>query len=178
MTTNDIYIVDLFETIVANTATGLNTDVFYQYGNPLEIVENLQRISNATGFQDKKYPLIALFQDFDEGKGKRLDVCSEVNLHIIIATLTDQTLLAKDRYIASFKPILYPVYDEFLIQIKKSGFFIVSDERLIPHTKTDRLYWGRNGLFGQNNNLFNDYIDCIEITNLNLKIKSFNCKKL
>lgn len=169
-----VYIVDLFKTIVERTATSTGMTCHYEHGHPLEIVDTLKEMTQNPDASALKYPLIALFQDFDEDKG--LDGTeSKVKLHLIIATLTDKMLKAPERYTVSFKPILYPVYVEFMKQIGKSHFFREENPDRILHTKTDRLYWGRNGLFGQNTNVFDDYIDCIEIQNLQLNVKQNLC---
>jgi hypothetical protein len=38
-----------------------------------------------------------------------------------------------------------------------------------PHTKTDRYFWGADD---DTKNVFNDFIDAIEIENLELKVKN------
>ncbi|PKN16511.1 MAG: hypothetical protein CVU66_00745 [Deltaproteobacteria bacterium HGW-Deltaproteobacteria-23] len=169
--------VDLFRTIVERTsakvqhdyaATGLKC--FYQHGHPLEIVESLQEMTLNPKSSETKYPLIALFQDFTEKKGLN-NSDGELKLNLIIANLTSPQLKAPDRYAQNFKPILIPIYDEFLKQIAKSRYFREDNPIKLLHTKIDRLYWGRSGLFGNQKNLFNDYIDCIEIVDLQLNLK-------
>jgi len=123
---------------------------------------------------DRKYPLIALFTDFDQEKNNETaGYYCNANFHLIIANITtNKENNAEERLTQNFRPILEPIYLEFMKQIKLSGFFICGYE--IPHTKTDRYYWGKNGLFGQEGNIFSDYIDAIEITNLKLKVKKIN----
>jgi hypothetical protein len=41
---------------------------------------------------------------------------------------------------------------------------------LFEHQKYDRLYWGKQGLYGNSGNIFNDFIDAIEINELKFEI--------
>lgn len=169
-----IVVVDLFRTIVERTSAALTVaeglTCYYQHGHPLEIVESLQEMTKNPDASETKYPLIALFQDFPEKKGTN-NSDAELKLNLIIANLTQPQLKAPDRYVQNFKPILIPIYYEFLKQIAKSGYFREDNSIKLLHTKIDRLYWGRSGLFGNQKNLFNDYIDCIEIVDLQLNLK-------
>lgn len=171
-----IVLVDIFEAIVQKVSDKIGY-VAYQHGHLLEIVNNLTEMTQTPDTSQLKYPLVALLQDFDEEKGKGEGTDSSVKLWLIIATLTDNSLKAPERYQQSFKPVLYPIYEELLKQIGKSGFFKETNPDLIKHIKTDRLFWGRNGLLGKQSNVFNDFIDCIEIRDLKLSVKQSNyCK--
>lgn len=168
-------IVDKIGLIVINTAKALYTDaaaINYMHGHPLEITWSLTKMTQNPTASAGKYPLIALFQDFEEvmdGDFLRL------RLNLIIATLTEKTLLSSERYARSFIPTLYPIYDRFIYDLSRSGFFQESSVRDIKHTKIDRLFWGRNGLYGNEGNVFNDFIDCIELKDLKLSYKLKKC---
>lgn len=148
--------------------------VHYEHGHPLEIVETLKQKDKSQTYRFQKYPLIALFQDFAEVKGP-IGFEREVNLHLIIAKGTKSEYKAKDRYEHNFKPFLYPVYESFLEEINREKRFQTYGSNRIEHTKWDRLFWGRNGLFGNQSNVFNDFLDVIEIKNLKLKINLETC---
>jgi hypothetical protein len=45
----------------------------------------------------------------------------------------------------------------------------------MKHDMIERFYWGREGIYNNAGNVFNDYIDAIEIRNLDLKINVPNC---
>ena len=168
------YIVDLFDELAKLTAHESEKNLYYQYGHPQEIIESIQEMSKSRKIEGRRFPLLALFQDFDETKGERADVQSSVSLHIVIATSTGPQLKAKQRYEKTFRPVLYPIYEALIKMIQSCGYFINVQE-LVPHTKTDRLYWGKNGLYKLENNVFNDFIDAIEITNLRLQTKQNIC---
>ena len=152
----------------------LITGVHYQHGHPKEIIENIAELGKTPSKKTSRFPMIALFQDFPEdmlGNGFYADI----NLHIIIARATVPTYKADKRYDVNFKPILYPVYEEFIEQLKLSRRFDIPKGDNFSHTKIDRLYWGREGLFGNDKNIMDDYIDCIEIRDLKLRVKLEKC---
>jgi len=111
--------------------------------------------------------------------GKNQAVPSAVDdLNIIIAVNTSPDYTSENRYDNSFRTTLYPLYDLLIKHIVKSKWFINVDPGLVPHNKIDRLYWGRNGLYNNESNVFNDYIDAIEIQNLSLELRlKQNCIK-
>lgn len=144
------------------------TGVHYQYGHPLEIIETLKQLDEAKDYKFRRYPFVGLFQDFPEDVGE-VGFNSEPTLHLIIARFTQPTYKAAKRYELNFKPVLYPIYLEFLEQLNFSKAFQHYAPNEIPHIKIDRLYWGREGLYKNEGNVFNDFLDCIEIRNLKLK---------
>jgi len=171
-------VVDIIKNIVSATSLAMYgnapgaTVINYMHGHPREITESLQEMTKNPTASAGKYPVIALFQDFDEnvdGDFVRL------KLNMIIGTLTDPKYKAAERYTVNFTPTLYPIYELLLNKLSRSGYFAEASERDVKHTKIDRLYWGRNGLYGNEGNIFNDYIDCIELRDLKLNLKLKNC---
>lgn len=139
---------------------------FYMHGHPLEIVRILSEMTANGQLKFKKFPAICLFQDFDEddnGEG------IEADLNILIIEETKPSFEASERYQNSFTPVLYPLFDLFLSEYKKMPGIQLSPAN-ISYTKTDRLYWGRTGLYGNSGNIANDFIDAIEINNLSFRM--------
>ena len=179
MSKKPLYIVDLIGDIITNVSSDVLAElqavdqniqaVNYFYGHPKEITETLAQFDQSDTLWAKKYPCVCLFQDFRESTGKQVGIASEVNLHLIIAMSTDPNYKAAERYANNFKPVLYPIYYSFLNNIMKSVDTLTASQNLIPHTKIDRVYWGKTGLYGSDGNIFNDRLDAIEITDLNLK---------
>jgi hypothetical protein len=174
-------VVDIFAEVVARVnlamagklpdLTPSTGEIQYMHGHPLEIITTLKQKDKGQSARFEKYPLIALFQDFPEDSiATNIGIKSEVTLHFIIAKGTKRDYKADERYTHNFKPFLYPIYEEFLKQIVADKNFQVYTIDKIPRQKWDRLYWGRAGLYGNEGNVFNDYLDCIEIKNLKLKI--------
>jgi len=171
--------VDIFDEIVtavredADKPATLDTDEpFYMFGHPLEIINTLAKKDKHDTHKFNKYPLIALFQDFTETMGVNQAVQSAVpDLNLVICTNTSPDYTAENRYDNTFRTVLYPLYDLLIKHIVKSKWFANVDPGLVPHSKTDRLYWGRTGLYGNEANIFNDHIDAIEIQNLSLELR-------
>ena len=171
------YWVDVFEDIV--DAVRADTDnpctdtdePFYMHGHPLEVINLLAKKDRSKTHKFNKYPLIALFQDFAETIGEDPKIQSTATLNIIIATQTSPDYTAAQRYDNTFKTILYPLYELLLKHIQQSGWFHNVSQGIYEHTKYDRLFWGRQGLQGNDGLIFMDHIDAIEITDLSLAMK-------
>lgn len=176
-----IPVVDTFREIVARVNTALagklpdlspSTGVIqYMHGHPLEIISRLQQKDKMAAGRFEKYPVIALFQDFPEDSvATNIGIDEEATLHLIIAKGTKPDYVAEERYEHNFVPFLYPIYEELMVQIVAEKQFNVYSVNRLPRQKWDRLFWGRAGLYGNEGNIFNDYLDCIEIKNLKIKI--------
>ena len=144
---------------------------FYLYGHPLEIFNILAEKSKSETFKYSKYPLIALFQDFEE----KVNVAETIveNITLVIMMQTSKTYKAPNRYTNTFTPTLQPLYELLIKHIKRSKYVTSEDYQ---HTKIDRLYWGKSDEFGNGGNIGNDALDAIVISGLNLKV--FSCKTL
>jgi len=172
MTYNYKPIVDIFTDIVTDVRAKYNvTDgdaPYYLYGHPVEIVNILSKKTNNSTLKFKKFPLIVLFMDFAE------DVQPEgrnVSLRLAIVTDTKPTFYTADRYTNTFKTVLYPIWELLHQAILDSNYI---DSVSLAYAKTDRPYWGRQGLYGNEGNIFNDFVDAIEIDNLEITINE-NC---
>ena len=161
-----LYIVDIIGEVVAATATKLGRPILYQYGRSIQILTELQKLNDSTTGKGTKYPLFALFQDFPEdNSGSSGYYCTVRFPRVSIATWTQSTDTPVKRYAQTFKPILYPIYEEFLRQLMKHKNIVGNDPGAIPHVK-----WDRPGTQPEGGNL-NDYVDAIEIQNLQLNFK-------
>jgi len=185
MNLQPIFIQDVLKPIVDKVSANLLpqlqqademiTGVHYQYGHPLEIVNTLGQFTQGETSRYNKYPLIALFLDTTEDVGRDKGVYAEYNLHLaIIRACKSPNQVAKERDDFNFKPVLIPIYLELMKQMKYSGVFTGFTDK-IPHRKTNRYYWGKEGLFGNEGNIFNDWVDCVEIENLKVKIVDNYC---
>lgn len=170
--------IDIIEEIVTavqddtDKPVGLESDEpYYMHGHPLEILNTLSEKDRHKTYKFKKYPLIALFQDFTETIGENMNNQGETDLNIVICMQTSPDYTSAERYDNVFRTVLYPLYDLLIKHIESSGWFLNDGPGLIPHDKTDRLFWGRSGLYGNEGNIFNDHIDAIEIENLSLSLR-------
>lgn len=165
MTTSyPLYVVDIIKEVVDSVNDQFEKDnipivVNYKYGRQIQILKALEDMNNSVDNKDKKYPLLALYQDFPEKRG--VGYYSEVTFpKIVIANLTQSTDTPDVRYEQVFKPLLYPVYYQFLSKLARHSSNAGSlDPEAIIHTK-----WDRMGIRPEVGNT--DYIDAIEITDL------------
>lgn len=175
------YIVDDIEAVVNLMREDiiLNSDVHYMYGHKVEIANRLTLKDKDKVFKYQKYPLVALKMDFAE----TWNDAWELNLNIAIITKTKVESFVPKRYEEVFKPILYPLYESFMRQLKNAGLFSWSGEQEYPpHTKIDRPFWGtpddksinERRVSGNDKHVFNDPLDAIEILNLQIN-RNKNC---
>jgi hypothetical protein len=177
------YWVDIFGDIVSDVRSdttkpaGLDALApYYDYGHPLDIVNKLKQ-KDTSSLKFNKFPFIALLMDFRETMGEDMTVRARTtDLSIVVVTNTKPELFTSERYDLNFRTTLYPLYDLLIKHITKSKYF-KTGPGLVAHDKIDRPYWGRQGLYGNEGNIFNDYIDAIEIENLELSLLLTNtCK--
>ncbi|MFA6989829.1 MAG: hypothetical protein WC197_07150 [Candidatus Gastranaerophilaceae bacterium] len=145
-----------------------NEQPFYLHGHPLEIINTLQEYTNIASLKLKKFPLIALFEDF-ESTGREGLFLTKAKLNIFIITDTLPTYKASERYVNTFDTVLTPLYNLLIKHMKLSRFIFTPFNKSLG-TPINHLYWGKNGLYGNDGNVFNDYVDAIEIKNLDFKV--------
>jgi hypothetical protein len=137
----------------------------FHYGHYKEIVNTFHEMTKNKDFKREKFPAICLFLDILE----RISWDGferEASLHIVLLTDTDPLFNASQRKQYSFDPLLTPLYEKFIEILANSRYI---NELLPDHDKIDRYFWGREGLYGSEANIFNDYIDAIEIKDLTIK---------
>lgn len=136
-----------------------------------ELIETLAQ-KDGTSQQLKKYPIVHLVQDYTVQRGADIGFYGSTSLNIIIIHQTENTYKIEQRDEKVFKPVLWPIYYEFLAQLADSGWTGGNDTGEYRHAVTKRAFWGKRQLEGRANKL-NDYVDAIEINNLQVK---FNLK--
>lgn len=158
---------------ILNRTEPLITGVYFQQGHPLEVIKELQKLGEGVNTKSQRYPLVALFRDFPEEIGVTVGIASEATVNMIIATRTDPNYNSEKRKEKIFKPILYPIYEALIERLSKNPAFM--GQGTVRHRKIDHYFWGRESVYGSEANIFKDWIDCIEIKNLNLKLYQKNC---
>jgi hypothetical protein len=146
------------------------TGVNYLYGDVNEVIQKLYDMSKTASTSVNKYPVVAMFTDIPDDRGDRPDIQCDVTIPgIIIATETKQSYQAENR-LSKIESVLKPIYAELLDNIAKHSAFTDTDATLIIHTKINRLSWGKSAIFSDRN-LGIDFIDAIELQNVQLSIK-------
>lgn len=169
-----VHISDHIASVVSRVAAELEQTVYYMFGHPLEVVGRLQQMSDSPVHKNQKFPLVALFTDIPVTK--KPGFYGTARLQMIIACLTQPTYTADQRLELSFKAILQPIKVELIKQLSLYPQFTRPDELI--YTEIERYYWGRQGLYGNQANIFNDHIDCIELQNIEVTIKVKKCLTL
>lgn len=181
-----IYMVDIFRDLVNRVSSILTPGfkaldpniegVHYLHGHPIEIIDTLRQRDKSQSFKFKKYPLVGLFQDFAEVRPGIAGIAYRTRLHFIIAKATRPEYKSDERYANNFKPFLYPIYQELMARIANHKMFMgyLETDGLV-HTKIDRLFWGKEGLYANEANIFEDFLDCIEVRDLELNVYSNFC---
>jgi hypothetical protein len=149
----------------------LITGVHYLYGHYPDIRERLLQLGKAESGKDKRYPLIVLFEDF-RVLNKVLGLYGVGDIKLMILWPSGKAVTREQRE-ASFKDILDPIYIEFFRQLKISGFFMQYGP--FDHKRIDRPHWGDAAIYGNKGYLFDEILDGIEISDLQLKTYYNNC---
>lgn len=172
---SDVFIVEEIEEVVSKVNQELylkgfqHLPVYYKYGHPKEISNRLQELSNSPTEGHKKFPLIILFTDITIKK----DVpgfYGSANLRMLVANITEPTYISEDRTEKNFKPVLHPIKEELIKQIGEHSQFTYDNE--LTYSETDMYFYGSEI---NDKNIFNDYIDAIELKNIQLNIKNKIC---
>jgi hypothetical protein len=170
---------EILAIIQANETAALGSTsiqaIDFQYGHLDELIQTLAQKDADPQARFLKYPLVYLVQDFRERRGRQPGVYAELNLNIIIAHQTEATDKITDRYAKVFKPVLYPIYYSLIKQLATIPQTLQGNQDVIPHDKWDRSYWGTQAVGGNTADTLNDYVDAIEIQNLDLKINYQPC---
>lgn len=159
-------IVDLIGDIVL----GLDSAPKWDHGHPQSIINRFKEATHVESLKYDQFPAICLFQDIPEKHSISTEERT-ATLNIIIITSTDPNYSEAERYDNSFDPILIPLYEELMEALECSGEIqILTDD----YDYIEHVNWGKSGIYGNVANIFNDFIDAIEISNLKVKTLKFN----
>ena len=165
---------------IGNVVTAVKTvlalpSLNYHYGYQKELNQTLVQQGNDPGDMNilvpippVKYPLIWLMQPLEISRGVQGYWGIARNLRIFIFMESDKESKAAQRMTNNFKPIMYPIYREFLKQLDESVAFASMGVENMKHKLIDR-YWAKElGL--------DDTVDILEISGLELFIhRNLNC---
>ena len=168
LVTNVSFNIEKIGTISTETGNWTSNKPYFKYGHLKEITNMLTEKDKSDTYKYQKYPLIVLLLDITENKATEPIIYSEISVRLWICCNTRKDYTSESRTLNSFKTILQPIYDLFIQKVESSGYFNIDKMIGIPHKKTDRYFWGTDD---GTTNVFNDFIDAIDIENLELKIK-------
>lgn len=176
-----VYIVDIIRDAVARTSTRLLarlqaidatiTRIGFEYGHINDIRE---RLATADKSGINISPLVALIEDYRLRKGT-LGMTGVTDLKLIILHRSKADITRQQREDNVFRPVLYPIYNEVLNQLLKSGVFMETDVSQLRHDQINRPHWGDPALYGNTQYPLTYVFDGIEIANLQLTAYLNNC---
>jgi hypothetical protein len=169
-----IVIVDEARRLVEYTAKLYGGDVFFFHGHLKDIADNFSLMDATNRWRNQKYPCMVLLQDFaverpDRRAGKAYEVRGKTQW--LILAESNPEYIPEDRIAKVYKPVLYPIYEAFLTALAQAKVVIGST----AHTQIDRLRMTSSfseaiAMQGVKSS-FNDYLDGIEIRDLNLELR-------
>lgn len=162
----------IFEDVVKRVAEKYGSNVSFLFGDWAYISSQLTEWGKSSSTCKFKFPIICLYSPFIED---RTAPKRTVSLEFIIMVNTLKEYTNEDRERTSFEQILRPIYDLFVEEIKKDRSIDVEYKDNIPHLYTENYRYGRVGVIGEDGKPFSDFIDAIEIKQMNLKIKDIKC---
>ena len=155
---------ELVETAGKWTRLWYGNDVYFKHGTIDEIALELKAMKEDPAQLNIRYPLVALFHDFDRNFGIE-DYSFQATVNMAIMTITDASYSSETRLTVNFKPILQPIQDAFMYSILESGYFMEVTEPQLKFTAPYIMRWGKERLPDY------DFVDAILIKNLTLTLK-------
>lgn len=149
-------------------------DINYTFGNAQYVKDKLDVLSKTPNGNEIKYPLIALFCPFNEDR-KDSDYHTKAKVRILIACASCQDWSNEERLEKSFKNILRPIYHRFLEALEEDNRLDFGYDGSISHEYSENYSYGRYGAVTSSGEAVTDFIDAINITNLDIKVKPSNC---
>lgn len=162
---------DIFREIVANTAKIYGKNVSYMFGDWEYIAGQLTEWSQSPKTSKLKFPIICLYSPYIENRTSKTP---DASLEFLIMVDTRKEYLNEEREKVSFAKVLRPVYDAFIKSILASPDIVNEYNGIVPHSYTENYRYGRKGVEADGKP-FRDFIDAIEINNLNIKTKNIKC---
>lgn len=140
---------------------------FFDYGHPVEMANKLKLKEKDSDDKNNKYPLIYLRTDFEE---QERDMVWTYRLTIYLIAYTDLQYSSQERKEKVFSRVLYPLYERFIEELGRQSIFQFTTNNEQPnHTKIDRFFWGNELNLNNTEKIFDDPLDAIEITSLELE---------
>lgn len=145
------------------------TEINYIYGHGEEVAQIMADMANDTTQRLRQFPLIWLEEDIEIVHVDGFDVARIKRLAIVWAS--EKPFESQERENHSFVPVLRPIWNEFIRQIGKHPRFWIYDDRELRKGKECKL-WGTDD---NAKAVFSDYVDAIEMRNIELKLTPNNC---
>jgi hypothetical protein len=157
---------------MAAVVANMTIPCVYEPGTEIQILKSLNDMDNSITYKGKKYPLIAMLMPIKETHNT--DYFLEAVIpRIVIAVLSSDTgdVFSRFKPGGTFKEILYPCYNAFLLSLSQSPNTTFGDPAAFRHIKQDNP--GPRAL----GTGISDYVDSIEILDLEIILSQIKtCK--
>lgn len=150
---------------------------YAMYGHAREISTRLDLKTKDSIEKWEKFPLIWLITDLKESSGDNYNYLYSIDKpRFFIVNDTDKDYTSPERLTNNFKPILQPIYENFLQAILDYRI-INTPTNEIENEKYNRYSWGSESAYGNDKLIFNDWLDAIEFipNGINVFKSSTNC---
>lgn len=145
--------------------------VNFVWGDSAYIREYLLSLKKSSSTAAYRFPVIGLYSPFDERNNNGV-VSASVNLILAVNTLVGYT--NEQRMEVSFEKVLRPLYSELMKALEGSKSFNVPYKGF-DHTYVENFSFGKRGALDVDGKEIDEKIDVIEIKNLDLTLKPFDC---
>ena len=145
--------------------------VNFVWGDSAYIREYLLSLKKSSSTAAYRFPVIGLYSPFDERKNNGV-VSASVNLILAVNTLVGYT--NEQRMEVSFEKVLRPLYSDFMKALEGAKSFNVPYKGF-DHTYVENFSFGKRGALDVDGKEIDEKIDVIEIKNLDLTLKPFDC---
>lgn len=162
----------MFAEIVGRVSEKWGRNVSYLFGDWSYISNQLTVWGKSPKTSPLKFPIICLYSPFTEERDAEE---ARVSLEFILMVNTEKDYTNEDRELISFDRVLRPIYRLFMDEIRGDRRFASDYRGVVPHQYTENYRYGRVGVLGPDGKPFRDFIDAIEIKNLELTIKKEKC---
>ena len=134
-------------------------------GTHPEIVKKINSLTPADAGGNNRYPALFNFQNIDQDRSNELFV--NYNLAFVAPVYSDWITERREK--EAFEKMLRPLYEEFMRQLKKSGYFWIGSGLYPSHRYVEVFTTQDNS--GELIKRYGDHIDAIEVRNLRLKLR-------
>lgn len=140
-----------------NGGSGIFTPeyMFYECGSIREVVGIVKTEVGAK--KNSRFPM-ALLETLDKPYNRVDDVETEFDFRMYLVVYTDEDYSPKERLEVSYEDKLSKWLTILERYLYREGFLILNQ------SDTYRERWGRNGLYGHDDNVFDEMVDALEIT--------------
>jgi len=145
---------------------------YYIYGHP---AETNQRLIERTTAALEKYPLVWLMQDYSWDV---FDGMIHFDANVVLLEYTDLNYTSVQRTDNVFRPKLLPMYERFLVALRKVGFSWKGALDRPPHKGVVMPFYGTKIAGEQSSNkesIFTDPLDAIGLFGLKINIRNSKC---